>query len=80
MNCRVGLDWIACVVQLAAALFFTLGFSTQYWATDDDSVNAGLFTTCDGSYCYDTHVFYNGKPGKSPTPKQNDTDQNENSY
>lgn len=64
MNCRVGLDWIGCVVQVVGTLFFTIGFGTRYWATSDSSVNAGLFTTCDGSYCYDTHVFYNGKSEK----------------
>nr|XP_022299694.1 exosome complex component MTR3-like [Crassostrea virginica] len=65
MNCRLGLDWIACVVQLVGAIFFTIGFSTKYWATSDNSVNAGLFTTCDGGYCYDTHVFYHGKSEKA---------------
>uniref|UniRef100_A0A8W8NDF1 Uncharacterized protein n=1 Tax=Magallana gigas TaxID=29159 RepID=A0A8W8NDF1_MAGGI len=65
MNCRVGLDWIGCVVQVVGALFFTIGFGTRYWATSDSSVNAGLFTTCDGSYCYDTHVFYHGKSGNN---------------
>lgn len=64
MNCRLGLDWVACVVQLVGAIFFTIGFSTKYWATSESSVNAGLFTTCDSGYCYDTHVFYHGKSGK----------------
>ncbi|KAK3088370.1 hypothetical protein FSP39_018354 [Pinctada imbricata] len=60
MGVRVGLDWISCLVQLVAAFFFTLGFGTDYWSSDTSGdIHGGLFTTCSGDYCYDTHVYYN---------------------
>lgn len=66
MPCRVALDWISCLIEIVATIFFIVGFSTNHWAeSNDSSANSGLFTTCKtNGLCYDTHVFYDANAEK----------------
>lgn len=61
MPCRVEIDWISCLMELAGTVFFIIGLATDHWSTSNDgSAHSGLFTSCtDVGLCYDTHVFYN---------------------